>query len=158
MAKGKKYKKWFEKHGGERKDRYKKTTPINEVKEVEPPKELSHPVHGYFVYECEECGAIYKMYLDKGLEDRVADAVDLKLHKPVPFCIGCRNCKKGIAKHILWGIGDSSEYEELPKGANYFENISSEDCGKAVINKLDARDKRQFFEERFFEERGGRFA
>ncbi len=158
MAKGKKYKKWFEKHGDERKNKGKKTTPVNGVKEVESPKNLSHPVHGYFVYECEECGAIYKMYLDKGLEDHVTDAVNAKSHKPVPFCIGCRKCNKGIAKHILWGLGDSEDYEELPEGANYFENISGEDCGKPVISEADARDKGHFYRIMFSERIGGRFA
>lgn len=42
-------------------------------------------VHGYYIYECRECGAVYKMWLEKGLEDTVQDRKYPEKHKPVPF-------------------------------------------------------------------------
>lgn len=32
-----------------------------------------HTVHGYMVYQCEDCGNIYVMWLEKGLEDPTDD-------------------------------------------------------------------------------------
>ena len=43
------------------------------------------PVHGYYIYECRECGAVYKMWLEKGLEDTVQDRKYPEKHKPVIF-------------------------------------------------------------------------
>lgn len=44
---------------------------IREEMEHSKEKEKSEdiPVHGYYIYECRECGAVYKMWLEKGLED-----------------------------------------------------------------------------------------
>lgn len=103
-------------------------------------------VHGYMIYECKRCGTVYQMYLEKGLEDRVQDLQYPYKHKPVPFAIGCRECAKvavslgrkeyyGTCYHILWGIGDSDEYEELPEGASYFKNDPKADCGVAICRK-----------------------
>lgn len=149
MAKGKKYRKWYEKHkeeiqknGGHRKKSVNTyngvacmPVEVVETGELIRGNGLEHPVHGYFVYECEECGAVYQMYLDKGLEDKLQDRYYPDKHKPVPFMIGCRNCGKGYCKHILWGIGDSETYEELPEGESYFKNDPNEPCGVAVCNK-----------------------
>lgn len=156
MAKGKKYRKWFEKHGDENRD--KRVRPIKKCPDKDKSKELSHPVHGFMLYECEKCGAVFRMWLSKGLEDKVTDAANPNSHKPVPFCIRCCKCNEGIAKHVLWGIGESNEYEELPDGANYFENNSNEDCGKPIISEADARDREQFYHKMMSEKIGGRFA
>lgn len=107
--------------------------------------EIKHPVHGYFLYQCNNCGAVYKMYLDKGLEDRVQDEQYPEEHKPVPFIIGCRACTGGMCSHILWGVGDSDEYTELPEGANYFKNSRKEECGKPVITIPDASNLEEFY-------------
>jgi hypothetical protein len=107
--------------------------------------EIKHPVHGYFIYRCENCGAVYKMYLDKGLEDRVQDKYYPEKHKPVPFAISCRACTGGWCNHILWGVGDSDEYTELPEGANYFKNSRKEECGKPIITIPDARNLGEFY-------------
>lgn len=82
------------------------------------------------------------MWLDKGLEDNNLQ----DKHKPVPFCILCRSCNNGFAQHILWGFGDSDDYTELPKGANYFKNDKKEDCGKPVVSKPDAIDLEHFMQ------------
>lgn len=146
MAKGKKYRKWYEKHEEEIRNRQQENTKSMYALKIDkdtfypkikekPPKEISHPVHGYFIYECGECGTVYQMYLDKGLEEKEQDKREPDQHKPVPFMIGCRNCEKGYCKHILWGIGDSNRYEELPEGESYFKNDPNEPCGVAVCNK-----------------------
>lgn len=126
--------------------RRKPTTPEVEDKQQESVPEGVTLVHGYFIYECKRCGTVYQMYLEKGLEDRVQDKLYPENHKPVPFAIGCRECAKvaeatknnkyyGICYHILWGTGDSDEYEELPEGASYFKNDPKADCGVAVCKK-----------------------
>lgn len=145
MAKGKKYRKWYESHKDELE---RKEKPIKREKtEVQGEKyvKIKHPVHGFFIYECNRCGTVYQMYLDKGLEDRLQDILYPEKHKPVPFSFMCRECAKvaevmrdkrfyGTCYHILWGIGDSDEYTELPKGASYFKNDPKEDCGVPVCN------------------------
>lgn len=155
MAKGKKYAKWYDKYFKEieaKKDKPKEELSFNHRGFVNMPVEvvetgelirgdgLKHPVHGYFLYECEKCGAVYQMYLDKGLEDKLQDKYNPDQHKPVPFIIRCRKCEEGMAKHILWGIGDRDEYEELPEGASYFKNDPKEKCGRPVVNEI-FRDK-----------------
>lgn len=146
MAKGKKYRKWYERHEEEIRNRQQENTKSMYALKMDAdkfypkskkdaPTAIVHPVHGYFIYECEECGTVYQMYLDKGLEDREQDKHKPDQHKPVPFMIGCRNCGKGFCKHILWGIGDSETYEELPEGESYFKNDPNEPCGVAVCNK-----------------------
>lgn len=154
MAKGKKYAKWYAKHFKEieaKKDKPKEersypyrgfsNMPVKVVETGEPIRreELKHPVHGFFLYECEKCGAVYQMYLDKGLEDKVQDKYYPDRHKPVPYIIRCRKCD-GMVRHILWGIGDKDEYEELPEGASYFKNDPKDRCGVPVVNEI-FRDK-----------------
>lgn len=126
----------------------------NSVETVqENPEELEDIlVHGYFVYECEACGKVYKMWLEKGLEDTVQDKAFPENHKPVPFIIGCE-CG-GACKHILWGIGDDTRYEYLKKGESYFSNSEENDCGKSVLRKSYGGLK-QFERELWKEKFGG---
>lgn len=169
MAKGKKYRKWYEKHKEGIKSRQRENVKnmyalkMDKAKfypkaKEEPPIEIVHPVHGYFMYECENCGAMYRMYLDKGLEDRVQDKIFPEQHKPVPFMIGCRNCGKGYCKHILWGIGDSEVYEELPDGASYFKNDLNEECGVAVVKEPCAKSREDYYFREIIGRHSGRFA
>lgn len=72
------------------------------------------PVHGYYIYECRECGAVYKMWLEKGLEDTVQDRKYPEKHKPVPFGIRCK-CGSFDCFHILWGFEATEEYDLLKK-------------------------------------------
>lgn len=156
MAKGKKYAKWYAKHFKEIEARKQKpkqepqrynfgSMPVEVVENGELCKVGKHLVHGYFIYECERCGTVYQMYLDKGLEDRLQDKYYPDKHKPVPFTIMCKECAKlaeimerkelyGLCRHILWGIGDSDTYTELPEGASYFKNDPNEPHGIPVYN------------------------
>lgn len=92
-------------------------------------------VHGYFVYECKDCGTVYRMWLERGLEDRIQDEKEPDKHKPVPFMIRCGNCGGSWCRHILWGIGYSDDYQLLPKGDSFFKNDPGEDCGKPMRRK-----------------------
>ncbi len=138
-GKGNAYYKWLANHHNEGKaiNRLSVKKPVQEQRNLKS-THLSKDgvlVHGFFLYECEKCGAVYEMYLEKGLEDSVQDQQYPDKHKPVPFCMRCRVCNQGIASHVMGGIGDSREYELLPEGASYFKNTYKEDCGKPVINK-----------------------
>lgn len=106
-------------------------------------------VHGYFIYQCQDCGAIYRMWLEKGLEDHVQDQEDPESHKPVPFGIRCK-CGGFNCLHILWGIGDSDNYSYLKKGESYFSNSPDCDCGKPVLRK-SFLDKNEFMRALFVE-------
>ncbi|UWG09168.1 MAG: zinc-ribbon domain protein [Bacteriophage sp.] len=114
--KGKKYRKWYEKH---KEDLESRKSPVI--------------VHGYMLYECSGCGTVYKMYLEKGLEDRVQDKIYPEKHKPVPFAIRCKQCGGFQCSHRYWKIGNSDIYEELPEGASYFKNTPKESCGMPVL-------------------------
>ena len=59
------------------------------------------PVHGYYIYECRECGAVYKMWPEKGLEDTVQDKKYPEKHKPVPF--GIRGKCVALTVFIFYG-------------------------------------------------------
>lgn len=92
------------------------------------------PVHGYYIYECRECGAVYKMWLEKGLEDTVQDRKYPEKHKPVPFGIRCK-CGSFDCFHSLWGFEATEEYDLLKKGESYFKNDPKEKCGVPVLQK-----------------------
>lgn len=86
-------------------------------------------VHGAMHYKCENCGEMYRIWLEKGLEDRLQDEEYPELHKPVPYIILCA-CG-GRAKHILWETDiHLNEYRKLKDTENYFENVQGEECGK----------------------------
>lgn len=89
-------------------------------------------VHRAMMYECEACGNIYQIWLEKGLEDKKQDDIDPKNHKPVPFCTICL-CG-GTMKHIAWNRDIMlDDYRPLEETENYFENTESENCGISHI-------------------------
>ena len=95
-------------------------------------------VHGYFIYECQSCGSVYRMWVEKGLEEHDEN------HKPVPFVISCKECFKkgciGMAQDVSMRIIDKEELIKLPDGANYFANSKKSDCGVPKVIKADAKD------------------
>lgn len=102
---------------------------LYEPREIETePLEREILVHRSMLYHCENCGNIYKFWLEKGLEDKKQDEINPQGHKPVPFCIGCL-CG-GIMKHSFWGHDEQLEdYRPLEESENYFENKETEEHG-----------------------------
>ena len=106
-----------------------------------------HTIHGYMVYQCEDCANIYVMWLEKGLEDPTYDE-KTGMHKPVPFGFICPACG-GMAIHALWSLGKDSlgknyksyqKYVERPNRLiyrNFFWNDPTTDCGVPVIFEHD---------------------
>lgn len=95
-------------------------------------------VHMAMHYKCEECGRVFKFWLEKGLEDRKQDEINPESHKPVPFAIQCL-CG-GTAKHFAWNQDiNLTDYRLLGENENYFENKEDEDCGVSHFRKIDAR-------------------
>ena len=111
-----------------------------------------HTIHGYMVYQCEDCGNIYVMWLEKGLEDPTDDE-KTGMHKSVPFGITCPACG-GVAIHILWSLGGDSlgkNYKSYQKYVeqsnrliyrNFFWNDPTKDCGIPIIFEPDYYWKR----------------
>ena len=106
-----------------------------------------HTIHGYMVYQCENCATIYVMWLEKGLADPTYDE-KTGMHKPVPFGFICPACG-GMAVHALWSLGQDSlgknyksyqKYVEQPNRLiyrNFFWNDPTTDCGVPVIFEPD---------------------
>lgn len=106
-----------------------------------------HTIHGYMVYQCEVCGNIYVMWLEKGLEDPTDDE-KTGMHKPVPFGFTCPACS-GVAIHVLWSLGKDSlgkNYKSYQKYVeqsnrliyrNFFWNDPTKDCGIPIIFEPD---------------------
>ncbi len=86
-------------------------------------------VHGMMKYRCGECGRVFKMWLESGVEDKWQDKLHPELHKPAPFTIGCL-CG-GTASHIDWHEDTYLPgYRPLANNMNYFENTI--DCDHGV--------------------------
>lgn len=89
-------------------------------------------VHGAMTYKCEDCGKTFRMWLEKGLEDKLQDAIHPEKHKPVPFTIGCL-CG-GLAQHTAWNEDvELGTYRPLGDCMSYFENTDDCDCGRPHI-------------------------
>lgn len=56
-------------------------------------------VHGYMKYRCKDCKKEWKMWLEKGIEDR-REYKKTGKHKPSPFVIKCPYCG-GMAKDAI---------------------------------------------------------
>lgn len=94
-------------------------------------------VHGAMVYGCQDCGARWLMYLEKGLEEEGNPE-----RKPVPFGIMCPYCKGFHAFDISGYLKIPKKgYVELPKDASCFENVPDRDCGKPLISPYMKRLK-----------------
>lgn len=104
-------------------------------------------IHGFMIYQCEDCNSIYVMWLTEGLEDPTDDAKTGK-HKPVPFEIVCPGCG-GAAFHKFWGVGkptlgqnhrsykDYISQQNKLLYENFFWNDPDSDCGVPIILSHD---------------------
>jgi hypothetical protein len=89
-------------------------------------------IHGAMWYKCEKCGKRWRMWLEKGLEDKIQDEQEPDNHKPVPFSIMCK-CG-GWANHIDWYDDISLRgYRPLVDSMSYFKNDANSDCGIPVL-------------------------
>lgn len=100
-------------------------------------------IHGFMVYQCEDCNSIYVMWLAEGLEDPTDDAKTGK-HKPVPFRFVCPACG-GTALHRFWDLGkltlgqnhrsykDYISQQNKLLYENFFWNDPDSDCGVPII-------------------------
>lgn len=100
---------------------------------IKKASEKEHLIHGFMIYVCKHCHAVYIMHLEAGLEDK---NVSEENHKPVPFTITCPDCFD-VATHVLWSIGRSSSYVTLENGKNFFMNDDESDCGVPIIFNKD---------------------
>lgn len=106
-------------------------------------------IHGFMIYQCEDCNSIYVMWLAEGLEDPTDDAKTGK-HKPVPFGIVCPACG-GTAFHKFLGVGkltlgqnhrsykDYISQQNKLLYENFFWNDPDSDCGVPIILSPDYR-------------------
>lgn len=104
-------------------------------------------IHGFMIYQCEDCNSVYVMWLAEGLEDPTDDAKTGK-HKPVPFGIVCPACG-GTAFHKFWGVGkltlgqnhrsykDYISQQNKLLYENFFWNDPDSDCGVPIILSPD---------------------
>lgn len=101
------------------------------AKEATEEKKL---IHGAMWYECQMCGKRWRMWLEKGIEDKKVRRLFPEKHKPAPFTISCQ-CG-GFAEHVDWSkdivLGG---YRPLMPHMNRFENIDGEDHGLPILRK-----------------------
>ena len=92
-------------------------------------------IHGCMVYGCNDCGARFVMYLERGLEEE-----GCKDRKPVPFGTICPFCH-GFHAYDISGLLHLPEgkYAELPEGESYFANKPERDCGVPVYAEHQRR-------------------
>lgn len=117
------------------------------IERIKKASETDHIIHGYMIYQCEECADVYVMWLEKGLEDPEDDKKTGN-HKSVPYTIICPFCG-GMIKHILWELSKntlSSNYKSYNRYVtetngiiyrNFFWNDPESDCGVPVIQDPD---------------------
>lgn len=103
-----------------------------------------HLIHGCMIYRCNNCGAVYFMHLERGLEDSHIT----REHKPVPHSFPCILCF-GPTSHIL--IEKTSDtYGENYRSysnmineknvvilRNFFWNDPESKCGVPVLFEPD---------------------
>jgi len=112
-----------------RKDRYRRRLQEAGIVKSENPNVM---VHGAMWYKCNKCGRKWRMWLEKGLEDREQDKIYPKAHKPVPFTIGC-TCG-GLANHVEWQDDISlGGYRPIADHMSYFKNDPNSDCGVPIV-------------------------
>lgn len=84
-------------------------------------------IHGGFIYQCEDCGQEWRMWLEVGVEGR-------NKIMPSPFTMGCE-CG-GWASHIDWHrdiIYSKDEHRPIRVGMKYFALDHEYGCGRPSI-------------------------
>ena len=84
-------------------------------------------VHSYMIYACDKCKEKFKIYCEKGVEDR-----NIENYKPSPFvimhkCGGFATDKSGLIPSCR-----SDKYIELPDNEAYFAYDESEPHGIVI--------------------------
>lgn len=115
---------------------------------------LTALVHGKMIYSCEQCGEIWSMYLEKGIEEFGEN------HKPSPFMIVCPYCG-GWAMDVS-GIQKlpGEAYMVITNGAGYFADMEGKDCGVPIFPSQKTNEADDFLQneeaKRLIEESGER--
>lgn len=88
--------------------------------------------NGAMWFECQECGKRWRMWLEKGVEDKRFRRIYPEKHKTAPFKISCQ-CG-GTAEHVEWDKDLVLKgYKPLLPHMNHFEYSDSEDYAVPVI-------------------------
>lgn len=105
-------------------------------------KEIKTPIKSKRImfYECQDCGVIYMMFLEKGLEEHNGT-----LHKPVPFGLLCRKCGGFKCFHRLGSDISFNYLIGVPDDFNYFKNYDDADCGMPIIKKPDFINSEEYY-------------
>ena len=90
-------------------------------------EEKKRYAHGTMVYQCEECGEVFTMKLETGIEER-ENGEPVEGCKPSPFMIRCPYCG-GYAKDILFHAFTFPEPRPIRYGERFFANEKHLDCG-----------------------------
>ena len=105
---------------------------VKQKKKKDPVKQKL--THGAMWYECQECGKRWRMWLEKGVEDKRFRRIYPELHKPAPFTILCQ-CG-GSAEHVDWDKDIKlTDYRPLLPHMNHFGNVDNAEYGLPLMRK-----------------------
>ena len=90
-------------------------------------EEKKRYAHGVMIYQCEDCGEVFTMKLETGIEER-KNGEPVEGCKPSPFIIRCPYCG-GYAKDILFRAFTFPEPRPIRHGERFFANEKHLDCG-----------------------------
>ncbi len=83
--------------------------------------------HGVMIYQCEDCGEVFTMKLETGIEER-KNGEPVENCKPSPFIIRCPYCR-GAAKDLFFRALHFPEPRPIRHGERFFANEETCDCG-----------------------------
>lgn len=84
--------------------------------------------HGTMVYQCEDCGEVFTMKLETGIEEKKEGGQFVEGCKPSPFIIRCPFCG-GAAKDRLFTVYAFRKPRPIRYGERFFANEKHLDCG-----------------------------
>jgi hypothetical protein len=113
---------------------------VRQKKKVDPPKKKE--THGAIWFECQSCGKRWRMWLEKGIEDKRFRRIYPEKHKTIPDTIKCQ-CG-GSAEHVDWQKDlKLKNYRVLLPNMNQFAYDENEEYGIPVLRKEVANVARQ---------------